>query len=187
MVGKLIFSEQDARVGLLDLSGQNRWYRLPLLLSIIMVPLLVASAWQRNWSGFLPILVVWAVLGLVGPLGIRRYARRLTASLGGGETEYRFGADAVTIRAPGSTSTIAYRRFHSAREGKEAFLLFTQPRVAQLVPKRAFSPEDIERVRVIIATKIMPKKGTGATWKLFLLWATLIAVFFIVWQLTGGR
>src|SRR5262249_36944173 len=120
-------------------------------------------------------------------LTARRILRALTKA-GDGDVTYRFDPEGGTIRASGSTTSFAYRARTKAREGKTAFLLYPNPLVANIVPKRAFSAEGMERVRSYITANV-PTKRTPRVAKIFLIWIALIVGFVVLWQFlnTGGR
>jgi YcxB-like protein len=101
-----------------------------------------------------PIVAVW-----LGWTFFRLWygARRIhSAVVRGGDDEviYRFEGDGVTMRGPGSTTSLALRTLVRVKEGKTAFMLYVNPYVANIVPKRAFAPADVDRVRALLAMHV---------------------------------
>jgi hypothetical protein len=105
----------------------------------------------------LPVLVcgIVVVFLFVQP---RLTARRLVQAIAPGQgadrkVSYRFDAEGLTISTAGSTTTVAYRKLVRVREVKSALLLYANPRIANIVPKRAFSEADLSRVRTFLAKR----------------------------------
>ncbi|HVU51319.1 MAG TPA: YcxB family protein [Polyangia bacterium] len=114
----------------------------------------------------------------------RLRARKLLEALAKGgdrHASYRFDADGVTFRTAGSTTTSAYRSIGEYREGEAAFLLYHSPGVAHIIPKRAFSPGDVARVRALLAANAKVKRARGVG-KVVIVWFALILTFLVVWQ-----
>jgi len=111
-------------------------------------------------------------------------ARKLLEALAKGgdrRASFRFDGEGVTFRTAGSTTTSAYRSIAEYREGKAAFLVYHSPGVANVVPKRAFSPADLARVSALLAANVKAKRGGNAS-KILIVWFALILVFMVVWQ-----
>lgn len=53
--------------------------------------------------------------------------------------------------------------------------------VANIVPKRAFSPEGLAQLRALLQAHVAPKRVLGAK-KLFLAWLALVVLFTVLWQ-----
>lgn len=134
-----------------------RWVIIPVVaaLMIFVVPPVEGSE-TRPWLNLIPMLTLAVVLGVVLLRGPRRNARRLLAALSAeqGESDYRLDGEGLTIRAPGSSATVAYRVIDRYRETRLAFLVYTSPSVANIVPKGAFGAADLERVRALLATNV---------------------------------
>jgi YcxB-like protein len=195
--GRVQLTEDDLRRGLAELSPlyRRRWWSLGVLVAVFGLMAMSGSsatlgrlaADPSALAGML-VPVVLCVLIVLGPrLGARRMMK--TLGLGDGEVDYRFDPEGLTIRAPGSSSTTAYRRVHSHRVTSDAFLIYSTPLIANIVPKRAFAPADLPRIEAWLAANVQPqRKIERRSWKiLFLVWIGLIFFFLIVWQLFQQR
>jgi hypothetical protein len=96
--------------------------------------------------------VLWAAY-VMPQLRTRRLLRSLVHS-GGGDATYRFDNDHLTIEVGSTSTTTEYGALVKAQEGSTAFLLYCNPRVANIVPKRAFAPDAVARLRTLVAARV---------------------------------
>jgi hypothetical protein len=189
----------DARVTLtaqdLELGHQEMPENVLLrrLRAVFLASGLVFLATRISWAGLrasslvqvLPFtflaLVYWWLVRRAGP------GRRWAAALRPGEDEmrYRFDADGIRISSIRSDFSLRYEAVHRYVEGKSALLLYTQPRIAQIIPKRAFSAEQLERIRSWLSERVQERTpartGLGVGWRIAL-WAALTVALLAVWQ-----
>lgn len=184
VTGSLELEERDLRAAVVDLSGL---FRARLAIALIIAAsygsLMVmggGNGWGQNVQ-----LIVFGVLFVgflwVSPALSARRLLRAIAKGGDRHASYRFDAEGVTIRTAGTTSSIAYRSLVESREGKTALLLYVAPNVANIVPKRAFSDEDLPRVRLWLAENVKAKR-VRSTNRLILVWIVALFMFMVIWQ-----
>jgi hypothetical protein len=182
-IGAVELEERDLQAAIIDLSWILRArVGIGLVLAFIYgVPALTAHesvgelAQQALFGG------LFVAFLFVSP---RLRARRLLRSIAAGgdrHASYRFDDDGVTFRTAGSTTTAAYRSLVESREGKTALFVYTAPGVANIVPKRAFTPEGLARVRALLAANVKAARLSNAN-RLFVLWFAAILAFFVMWQ-----
>jgi hypothetical protein len=195
VVGTVRLTQKDLAGALCEMSWFFR-LRWVLVLSIVVVAGtwvvagLTAASSQAPAQPPVAALVFAAFFAAATFLGPRMTARRIIRALaqaGDPEVTYRFDDEGVTIRATGSTTTFAYRRILKTREGKTAFFIYCSPMVANIVPKGAFAPADVDRVRALIAAHVTPKPMGAGGRKVIILWVVLIVLFAVVWLLLNAQ
>ena len=106
---------------------------------------------HRSTILFLLVSLVLFGAALFAGAGMRR---SFSVRHGGGqEREITVGDDGVTIAEPGMRVDYAWTRFDRAYESPEYFALRSPADVVAL-PKRAFAPDDVPRVRAAIASRL---------------------------------
>jgi hypothetical protein len=182
-VGSVELEETDLRTAILDMSGLLRG-RVAITVILALCFVSVLSVGAEGWGTKVQLLVLPALfLGLlwVSPVLSARRLLRAIAKGGDRHASYRFDDESVTMRTAGSTMTISYRSLVEYREGKTAFLLYTAPNVANIVPTRAFPPEGVARVRALLAANVKPRPARNLN-RLILMWIVLIFVSLVLWQ-----
>ncbi|HXU80296.1 MAG TPA: YcxB family protein [Polyangia bacterium] len=176
------------------LTQMSWWTRLRwgyVALGVLLALALVSSAkGPIRWTEVLPSFGMMAAFAAVLFYVPRLNARRLLQSLvraGDARVFYRFDAEGVTIRASGATASFAYRTIQRVQETSTAFLLYTAPGVANIVPKRAFTPADVERVRALVTPQVKIQRSPGLPVKTLVLWGVLIFAFLMIWQLMNAH
>jgi hypothetical protein len=150
--------------------------------------LIILFAWRGLMTFSRGVAIPQLLLGLgyvlfmfLAPrLNARRQLRAM-ARAGDTNVTYRFDGEGITIRSAGATSTLAYRRLVKVVQGRTALLLYTTDHVANIVPLRAFSADELARLRAFLPTEAKPKKLRSAT-RLVILWVALVFTFLVVWQ-----
>jgi hypothetical protein len=61
-------------------------------------------------------------------------------------------------QSDGGSSDLAWGNFIRWHEGKNGFLLYTSPAVFDVVPRRAFSEEELKEFRSLISREIASEK-----------------------------
>jgi hypothetical protein len=142
-------TERDLSDGLAAMSmfSRVRW----LIVALLLVANVVAWRTGALASGdtLKAQLVTFLAFVAFAFFGPRMNARRQLAAMqkaGELEVTYTFDESGVTIASAASTSTTAYRDLSKIVRGKTTLLLYAAPRIARIVPLRAFSEEDRARV-----------------------------------------
>ena len=183
VTGSLELEERDLHTAIIDTS----WFlRARFAIAAILAfsyGMLAFASHAPTSQMFGPILC-GAVLVSMLFVAPRMRARKLLESLAKGgdrHASFRFDGDGVTFRTAGSTTTSAYRSIAEYSEGKTSFLVYHSPGVANVIPKRAFSPGDLARVSALLAANVKVKRQR-AVGKIVVLWFACILTFLVVWQ-----
>jgi hypothetical protein len=183
VTGSLELEERDLHAGIVDTSWFLRArFAIAAIVAFSYGAVVLGShaPLSQNIGSMLPGAVL--VLALFVSPGMR--ARRLLESLAKGgdrHASFRFDAEGITFRTAGSTTTSAYRSIAEYREGKTAFLVYHSPGVANVIPKRAFSPGDLARVSALLAANVKAKRQRPVG-KIVILWFACILAFLVIWQ-----
>ena len=158
--GSARLTEAEVREALAS-SPFMRYRWLTLLLSATLTAVMVfrdGGIRVDRWPDILVIGLVFAVLSATVLLAPRTQARKMLKEMDAnrGEADYRFDADGITIRAPGTSSSVSWRIITSYRETPHTFLVYTSPNLANIVPKRAFNAADVDAVRALLAASVFP-------------------------------
>jgi hypothetical protein len=190
--GSIAITEADLTQGIAALSTYFRLRWFFLVLFVAMIGGLVASGMDGAGGRWVPsgacfgFFCVWAFIA--PKLAARKVLRGLVK---GGDTQvlYRFDAEGGTIRASGSTTTFAYRVVTRVRESPATIFLTVGAGSTSLVPKRAFSPEDLGRLQQSLAANVKTEQlpGSRNVLKIVLVWIALVFVFVVVWQVLNAR
>jgi hypothetical protein len=161
--GTLELEESDLHAAIIDTSPLLRArFAIAAVLALSYVLLaFVAHAARRDMVG--PIIcgaVLAGTLFLTPKVRARQLLEALTKG-GDRHASFRFDGEGVTFRTAGSTTTSAYRSLVAYREGKTAFLVYQSPGVANVIPKRAFSPEDVARVSARLLASVKRRGGVA--------------------------
>jgi YcxB-like protein len=119
------------------------------------------------WLLSLGVLVRWKSSG-----------KRQLAALPEGERDVRYRFDDTGARITTSLSDLSlpYRTLVGYVEGKHGFLLYTHDYKPKLIPKRAFAPADVERLRSWLATNARVPFFARFKWSTVLVICLLMAV-----------
>jgi hypothetical protein len=191
ITGSVAITEKDLAQGITGAIAffRMRWFLAAMfggaLAFLVAINGTKASLGQWAPSGLL--LVFFGAWVFAGP---RLAARKLLRALikgGDNQVLYRFDGEGGTIRASGTSSSFAYRIVSRVRETSTTLLLTLGAGSTSIVPKRAFSDSDLERLRQLLATHVKPEKAGGRKpIKLIAIWVALIVVFLVVWQLLNN-
>jgi hypothetical protein len=179
--GCIRFSEDDVRRGLRDRAPFGRVYgAFAAVLFVVLGGLAIAA--DPRGSGSL--LIVGGAVLVIGRW--RTPAATLRSQhLDEGDVSYRFDEGGLTVCAPGRTATVAYRVLDQFAEGKSAFLLHSATAVS-IIPKRAFAPQDVDRLRELLAANV--KAAPGLRPSHLVLFATMAAMLSVaIWTLAVHR
>jgi hypothetical protein len=186
--GRLRMTEEDVLGGLRGMMPalRFRWGYLAVILAGAVYGL-ASGLLVKEPLSFVPFLAVNGLLVALAFFGPKSHARKVARALrlDEGDVTFRFDEESVTTHAPGSTATTAYRAIPGWREVDSAFLINCGPNAANIVPKRAFAPGDLERVRALLAAnvKVAPPPGRKGLRRTFIVWVMLIVAFLVIWLL----
>ena len=111
---------------------------------------------NQTLSNFAPLFVLAAVSAVLiwgSPWLIAKRQFGKQPSLQGPRTMLLDPAG-VHLRWSGGTSDLQWNNFTRQLEGKNQFLLYTSPVLFTVVPKRAFTPEQLSEFRTILAQNV---------------------------------
>jgi hypothetical protein len=184
--GKLTLSAEDCQLAIADMPEQARSRRLVSAYAIFVILAGLGGGWL---GAELTLRGLWILFGVAllafAQFRSRSAGQRLLRNMKEGEREvsYRFDADGVTLKTPVSELSVRYAAVHRQHEGSTAFLLYTQERLAQLVPKRAFDAAQLEHIRRWLSAGVRERPQPRRFLRLFMLWLVLIVFFLLIWQL----
>jgi hypothetical protein len=199
VLGSVRLTENDLEVPIVQLSPilRARWIIAGVMALGVVVgaaALLVGARSDGRLAGsplntVAPLVFVAALVAtlFIAPRRIARKLLRALAASGDGEVSFRFDDEGVTIRAAGSTTTFAYRTLVKTIEGTTAFMLYVNPLIANIIPKRAFSADGVDRVRAYLAAHQPPRPAGAAGRKVLLIWIVLILAFWGTWLLLNTK
>jgi len=138
-------------------------------------------------AGLVPFIAFTALFQGFMFLGPRYLARRSIATMSSHIVRYRLDPDEIAISNAGTTVTRRWDVLEQFVETGGAFLIWVGPSAIQIVAKRAFAPHELAWLRAQLAShagRRTASRRTQARWvRMGLLWAALVVVFLLVWQL----
>jgi hypothetical protein len=169
--GSVRFTEADIRAGLADMRPFARIYHG---FALALAGSLAAGA-GGDLIFWVPLLAAGAIYGLAFVVE-RHHARAMIEiqHLDEGEVSYRFDAQGFTLCAPGRSASVSYRVLHRFHPGRTSFLLYLAPRLASVVPRRAFPDADQARILALLSDEVKPHRVFGLSHAL--LFGTMAAV-----------
>ncbi|MFZ5895213.1 MAG: YcxB family protein [Myxococcota bacterium] len=191
ILGSAVLTEEDFK---------RAWSSLPQMramvvyLAFLVVTLCVFLGYRFfDGTNALPLTLGTSVIaaGAIG-LGIyrgrSRWARTATEQLRGGAVEYRLDQQGIATRSPGTEARVDWNTVHRFVEAPSAFLIYTTPAYAVIMPKRAFSERDHQPIRELLGRRIQPRpKDRSLLRRAILLWAALIVCFLSIWQFLATK
>lgn len=163
---------------------ENRWLRwLPLIIVLPIVGFTLRDGLTTASlvpGGVTVLIVVVVVLLLPWFKGAARRQFRATRPEAR-HIRFRFDAEGFDVETRDSRSSFNFRALYGFVEGDHAFLLYTHSNIAQIFPKRAFSPDELDRVRAWLQAGVTPFKRKNPLVRLVVLWALLIVMFLVIW------
>jgi len=137
-----------------------------------------------QWTGLAPFIVFTILFQAFIFLGPRLLAKRSIATMASHIVRYQVDADELSISNAGTTVTRRWDVLLRFVETDQAFLVWVGPSAIQILAKRAFSPAEQAWLRATLASTVgrRPPAASGKA-RLVLIWAVLVVVFLVVWQL----
>lgn len=175
-------TEQDVVDGFRAIPAQRN---APLAIALFGAVFLV-HIWGGSTDGIYKVLAasgVGLILLFAVRMGMRRGWRRAynTMSVAGG-IEYTFTPGTVEINTAKANSRFRYDGLYRYHVTKTTLLLYTSSQVAQIVPVRAFTQDELASVRGWLDANV--KKASrvpGGLRRMLALWVLLIVAFLAVW------
>jgi len=186
VIATVRLTEKDIRAGLNEMGGSGPWRRVLFIVPVIAVVLTMSgrNGGMTSVTTLAPVIfmtVLYLTFLFVIPLRAAKGQIRNLERAGDTNVTYRFDDEGLTIRSSGASASMAYRRLVKSRRGKTTLLLFSTPQIAQIIPLRAFSADELERVLAFLPPD---QKGSGiGGWKrVALLWVVVLVAFLAIWQ-----
>ncbi len=179
--GQYVLTQDDLHLGMREMPGARlvRWLPLATLVPVVAFAMGDDFIWASA-VGAVTLAFAFAIIYFN-----RSAARRLFRNIRpeAREIRVRFDAEGFGLNTPDASSKHSYRALHRFVEGRTALLLYTQHNLAQIVPKRVFSAEELERVRAWLRAGVTPQKRRNPYTRILILWVVLIFSFLMIWQL----
>lgn len=191
IAGQITLTEDDLLRGAAEMPERQNEHR-PLVVGAVM-GILGLSLWVVSKDMKSELLSTWVVPSAIVPFVTvfllpyfrRRSVQRHLSGMNEEQrlTRYQFRSKNFTLSDGRSTVKSRYDELVGFVEGETSFLLYTQPRLAKIVPKRAFASSDIDNLRQRFLDKIpVYRMGRGFSLsQLIAAYILLILVFFVVW------
>jgi hypothetical protein len=180
ITGDVIVTRSDVARALANLPlFRRRWLYLAMAAMLAGALLAFGRAPLSAVAPFLGFTALFEAFLFIWP---RWIARRTVAAMPDRTVRYRADDSELTIATTGGTVTRSWNRITEFREEPDAFLIWTGPRAVQMIPKRAFSREQVAWLRATLrrqsrASGQSSKRGLG----LVSLWLVLGLMFLIFW------
>ena len=154
-------------------------------LLLVSVLLLGRQAWLAGFAG--AVAAVFGFLSVWHAAGPRYLARQHIQGLNEDEfaVRFRFDQDGMTISGSWGSSFYRYCGIHEYVEYGSSILVQTGPVLRMVVPKRAFSPEDLQTVRDLLKSRVKPRttsrgeRGSELAWRYVALWIALLLLVLV--------
>jgi hypothetical protein len=155
------FSSKDLRRGILFVASRV-WITLIVVLFLAIGANFVLNPHRgQDWTDQLPVLLAPILLAAFMSFILfsrSRQMKRKSPALQG-LIKYEFDDVGMRIAGPHTTAELRWPSFVKWRENKTTFLLYQNPRLAQIIPKRFFSSaEDVAAVQDLLRTHVDQKK-----------------------------
>lgn len=100
---------------------------------------------------------------------------------------YELDSDGYRISSHNSASRATWSTLYTFQETADAFLLFQNPTVRIIIPKRAFAANDIPRIQKLLAACVHRRRPGGGPARVLVLWVVLIIAFVAIYHLVGTQ
>jgi hypothetical protein len=156
VVGRTTLGPADGRIVIMATRTRMGFFTQPRMLAYSAVAAALAAILCMNGYGRTPkVLLGVAIVSYAAALAA---GLRTTKLFGerfgqGQEREIAVGDAGVEVREPTMNVTQTWSRFDHAYEMRDHLVLFAGPGTV-VIPKRAFAPDDLTRVRAIVGAKL---------------------------------
>jgi hypothetical protein len=160
-------------------------FALCAALLVVSVLLVGRQAWLAGFAGAVGLLC--GFMGIWQSAGPRYVARQHIRGMNEDEfaVRFRFDENGMTIAGSWGSSCYRYRGIHAYTEQRSTILVQTGPVLRTVVPKRAFSREDLETVRALLKARVKPRTASAAAlgaslaWRYVALWVAIVLLLLV--------
>jgi hypothetical protein len=191
--GEIELRLSDVEAGLGSLP-RAKFARFVSIFGALLVIAMVAYRWQEGRDRTTLTLVGLAILALLvinrnpaGRIAKRVYdalppeARRIAVTL---------NDDGLVLRSSGAESDLAFADLWRITETRDVFVVFVSRENAQILPKRALTATDQDRLRTLARQKIVKRTEpffTPQLQKRLTVWTLVFAIAWAIWYFFGQR
>ena len=95
--------------------------------------------------------------------------------------------EGIEMTADYGNSLTRWKAYVQFVENKELFLLYPQPALFLVYPKRFFSPEQLEEFGRLVRTNVLPKKRSLNTIRTLVIWIVIIISIWVLYQVLQSQ
>jgi hypothetical protein len=191
--GEIELKLSDVEAGLGSLP-RAKFARFISIFGALLVIAMVVYRWQEGRDRTTLTLVGIALIALlvINRNPARRVAKRVYDSL---PPEARRIAvtlkdESIVLRSSGAESELNFAELWKLTETREVFVLFVSRENAQILPKRALTELDQDRLRTLARQKIVKRDEpffTPELQKRLMVWTLVFAIAWAAWYFFGQR
>src|SRR5882724_949328 len=135
---------------------RRRWFKAVVIGLIIVTGLGILWAVTREVQrAYLYALPLWSLLLLLSLTFNRAWKGNFNKAFPTPRNiHYSFEEDAVRVDTEVAQATLQWPSFQFFREGKNIFLIYPQPRMFNMIPKRVLSTEQQQELRELLKRKL---------------------------------
>ncbi len=176
-------------------SPQSKGFKSKQWLAGAVLPFFMILVWWAgahstrdapNWSLILPLAFVSPAFMFLFFRNLRTHAaKNMLAELGWKEgLEFRLDPQRFSFCASGREVNVEWQALTRSLEIPNAYLIYTTPRLAVIMPKRAFAPEELPRVHELLQRRVPQKelRSVARPRRLVITWLVLMVLFLAIWQ-----
>jgi hypothetical protein len=187
IVGHVVLTEDDVRRALANApEARHGFIRIAATVTLLGVVVPVTS---KDSGTTIRSLAACAILVPAMLFGRAYFRRRAAKEIFAGKGErqrtvsYEFAPSGVRMDGPGSEGRSEWSVYHRCYETPDAFLLYVNPAVYHVVPKRAFRETDVPRLRQLFDAHLVNPPLKSSRMALVILWVVLILIFVAAYYL----
>jgi hypothetical protein len=131
-------------------------------------------------AGFMAVLLLYFQV-----LGRKAWAKRAFSDLGGGVSKFRFDDYGLSVESSLRQHRLAWVSLAQKLETPESFVVFSTPQTLFVIPKRAFKVEQVDALRQLCLSRIVPRPEhapPGSPKRLLFAWLAVIIAFLAIWH-----
>lgn len=141
--------------------------------------LALVSGTPPDWDSLLVIALVGVFVLFLPHLAARRALQNYTPEER--RVKMRFDQTGCRIASGKGESSTPWHAVHRVIESKEVLLIFVSERLAQFLPKRLLSDDDLAKIRALVKDNVKPRKApAGLTPSVVLKSLVILGTIFVV-------
>lgn len=192
IVGKVVLESSDvtaAQAATTDHSVLGKYKRLlPLMVVIFVVVNHFVTAGTDAFSDWKKLLPIGLFLAVFITMVMNRRKQAGSKALEGKSEEERkakfeLGENGFSVELLGSAGRSEWSSLHHFLETESAFLLYINATVCHVLPKRAFSEPDVEKVRSLLEMQAPPAPQAGGPRNALKQWGAVVLLAAAVYYL----